>query len=440
LSLREPQDVKMVTTKTIAIKNIPLCIITKFNANIGIKLELIKDIFSEQRIKEIKLHDSGTAFSLKNQHLSIEIRNFMATQIDLKKKLHKKIHVFAEASCLVTQKAFEQATGSSVAKFKASYFENSFSQVVDLTGGLGVETYYWAKQGKKVLYIEQDECLFQLSKFNFDRLGIKNQVSMSCGNSMEFINKVSENALIIADPDRRGLGDARILSTEEFLPNPIQIWDSLRSENVFILIKLPPIIDITYVQNTFKDFNEIIVISHKNEVKEVGVWKMPGSYEKKLTAINIDYLDIPHIYTCNLSNLNSGKEVQTEEYHNEQYLIYPSKAIIKAGLSNQFAQSNELKVIERQLPLYFTNNLSIQLDSIAFEVILHNKYNPKSFSRFLKQHSIKRANLISFSHRLTPISLENKNKLPPGSDYYFFFYLHSATQKHYYFCCKKLNS
>jgi hypothetical protein len=440
LSLREPQDVKIVTTKTIAIKNIPLCIITKFNANIGIKLELIKDIFSERWLKEIKSHDSGTTFSLKNPHLPIDFRNFIATQIELKKKLHKKIPAFAEVSCLVTQKAFEQATGGVVAKFKTDYFNKGFTQVVDLTGGLGVETYYWAKRGKKVLYIERNEFLFQLSEFNFGRLDIKNQVIMKCDNALDYIKQVAENSLIIVDPDRRGAGDTRILSTEEFLPNPIEIWESLRSKNVFILIKLPPIIDITYVQNTFKDLNEIIVISHKNEVKEVGVWKMPGSDEKKLTAINIDFLDNPIIYTCDFSNISSGKEVQTEDYHKEQYLIYPSKAIIKAGLSNHFAQSNDLKVIDRQLPLYFINTLTKQVDSSAFEIILHAQYNPKSFNRVLKQYSISRANLISFSHRLTPISLENKHKLPPGSEYYFFFYLHRTSQKHFYFCCKKLNN
>lgn len=412
----------------------------KFNANIGIKLELLIDIFSEKVLKELKLHESGAEFSLKNPHLSIEVRNFIATQIDLRKKLKKKIPEFAKASCLVTQKAYEQATGSEVAKFKADYFDYKFSQVIDLTGGLGVETYYWAKKGKKVQYIEQDDFLYQLSEYNFDNLGIINQVNMISGDSLAYIKQIPENSLIIADPDRRGEGDARILKTEDFLPNPIEIWNQLRNKNVFILIKLPPVIDITYVRNTFKDFNEIIVLSHKNEVKEIGVWKMPESTEKKITAIDIDYESCPHSFAGDVNKINLIKEDATENYQNEKFLIYPSKAIIKAGLSIDFAQENELKIINNHLPLFLTNNLKKQLDNSVFEIILHNQYNLKTFNQVLKQHVIKRANLISFSHKLTSIALENKHKLPPGNDFYFFFYIDSASKKHCYFCCKKLKN
>ena len=62
----------------------------------------------------------------------------------------------------------EQCSSAATARFKASLARGK--RLLDLSGGLGIDTYYMAAQFEEAVYVEQDETLVQCATHNFQAL------------------------------------------------------------------------------------------------------------------------------------------------------------------------------------------------------------------------------------------------------------------------------
>lgn len=61
--------------------------------------------------------------------------------------------------------------------------------MTDLTGGLGVDCSFLARNFRKVDYVERQEVLCELARHNFPLLGLP-QVTVHCADGVEYLQKM----------------------------------------------------------------------------------------------------------------------------------------------------------------------------------------------------------------------------------------------------------
>ena len=97
----------------------------------------------------------------------------------------------------------EQSSSEATARYKARLFAafggGSFA---DLTGGMGVDTYFMAQRATHADYYETDEELCAVAEHNFAALGADN-IDCHCGNSMVLCESMGACDLLYIDPARR---------------------------------------------------------------------------------------------------------------------------------------------------------------------------------------------------------------------------------------------
>jgi hypothetical protein len=248
--------------------------------------------------KQEEYKDSLLNFDLKSfleEHSStntIKLRKkfplhyrLLAQQLKLYPKALKKLPFFAGHMCFFTSKSFEQSSSEALAGYKAKLFSGNI--LIDLTGGLGADDWAFSGSFNRVISVDCDEELNRLVRLNFEKLGIKN-VERIHSTAEEFIKNQITSALIYIDADRRSnKGKAITLADSE--PPVLNILSRLFEISVTVLLKLSPLIDITYLRKTLSNLERVYVNSFDNEVKEVLVLLKTGHIESPLIiAADID--------------------------------------------------------------------------------------------------------------------------------------------------------
>ena len=100
----------------------------------------------------------------------IEILNQIASKYKAKDKLPT---FFATKNIIFPSKvSIEQTSSEKTAQYKSEMV--SGENLIDLTGGFGVDAFYFAKKVKKVIHCEINEELSSIVKHNFKELKVEN--------------------------------------------------------------------------------------------------------------------------------------------------------------------------------------------------------------------------------------------------------------------------
>ncbi len=133
----------------------------------------IQSFIIENKEKEI----TQTLLNLPKeyQHIRIEIGN----QIKSLQKSKSKLSLWYTTDKILfpPSLSIEQASSEITAEYKADLLKNYSSKIdlknatlVDLTGGMGVDSFYFSKKVRRVIYIEQNELLASLAEHNFRKV------------------------------------------------------------------------------------------------------------------------------------------------------------------------------------------------------------------------------------------------------------------------------
>jgi hypothetical protein len=190
----------------------------------------------------------------------------LATWATNVEKAYTKLPTFARHRCLMPSLSLEQASPEMVAEVMPY---PSGQTAVDLTGGLGVDSYFMARRVQRVIYIEADAELCILAAYNFKRLGV---------NNIEIINTraekwLAENEtlvdLIYADPARRDQRQARISDPDQCFPKISPLLPLIRRRTHHLLLKTSPLFDFREAQRRWNDISTIHFYSVNGEMKEI---------------------------------------------------------------------------------------------------------------------------------------------------------------------------
>src|SRR5690606_28143209 len=145
----------------------------------------------KQFIKDNLKQDINTLALKKNPFPEYEW-SWILNQIQAKQKAEKKLATwFANDNVIFPSTlSIEQTSSETLAKFKSELI--SGEKLIDLTGGFGVDDFYFAKRFKKVVHCEFQENLSAIVQYNFKVLNADNIETIS-GDSISYLEKSTEN-------------------------------------------------------------------------------------------------------------------------------------------------------------------------------------------------------------------------------------------------------
>ena len=140
--------------------------------------------------------------------------------------------------------------------------------VLDLTGGLGVDSWAFSQVAERVEYYERDAELAAAAGRNFAKLGVGN-IEVHC-ETVTPDTELPEADLIYADPARRDAAGRKVFLLEDCTPDILTLLPMLLRKAPAVLLKLSPMADLTMLTGRLgPTLREIHVVELDGEVKEL---------------------------------------------------------------------------------------------------------------------------------------------------------------------------
>ena len=222
---------------------------------------------SDVNALRLQYHGKSMPFSVDDACMQIEMRRKTAGKLPW--FLHHPGFRFG------TAQSAEQASNQNVALFHAFLIGHNRS-VLDMTAGLGIDAMTIAMRGNRVTAFELETKRVEALRHNADILGI-DDLTVVKGDSVLHLQQSEEHYdWIFVDPARRDSGNNRCFLLQDSLPDVVSHQDLLLAHADNVLIKASPLLDITQTLRDFSNVRSIIILSYKNEVKEVLIHLSPG--------------------------------------------------------------------------------------------------------------------------------------------------------------------
>lgn len=213
----------------------------------------------------------------------------LAAQVLGKRKCRQKLPSWFRADGIYYPPllALEQCSSEETAAYKASL--TGGRQLADLTGGLGVDTYYFSRKFSKVLHVEQSEELSAIAAHNLAVLGAKN-VRFYRGDGLGILQGETWSPggtperngpdCIYLDPSRRDAAGKKVFRPTDYQPDFLSHLEQLLSAAPLVMIKTSPLLDLRAGIEMFRYVRAVHVVAVRNECKEL-VWMLSRPAESR---------------------------------------------------------------------------------------------------------------------------------------------------------------
>ena len=333
-------------------------------------------------------------------------------QITVKTKIKDKLPTFfATPNILYPSKISSEQTSSELAAIYKSELILGES-LIDLTGGFGVDTYFFSKKIKHVIHCEIDSELSQIVANNFKVLNAKN-VEFHQGDSFEILKSLNRKIdVIYIDPSRRNASKGKVFMLKDCLPNVPELLDFYFNYSNSIFIKTAPILDISAGLLELKNVKCIHVVAVNNEVKEL-LWEIEKSFSgvTKIKTVNL----LKEKKISFEFDLNNSKIVTYSLP--QKYLYEPNSAIMKSGGFDEISAFYQLPKLHSHSHLY-TSETCIEFPGRIFEIKSSFSYTKTNMKQYLEG---KKANLTIRNFPDTVEIIRKKWKIKEGGESYCFF-------------------
>ncbi len=333
----------------------------------------------------------------------------LAQQIESKRRAEKKLPTWfnTEGIYWPNKRAMEQSSSEKVAKFKAGLVGGE--TLVDVTGGMGVDSWAFTERFENVVYIERDKGLKEIAEHNFKRLERQNVVCNN-HNGLDYVSNMKEKVdCIYIDPDRRHNVKGRVKRLEDCRPNLLEHWDVLCQKAEVVMAKLSPLLDISYVLKSLSGISSVYVVAVQNEVKEVLAVRRPDE-QPGIRAVNL---------------LKSGRDeykrlfdapkAKAEYTMPQQYLYECNAAIMKAQLQDDHCHKFSLCKLHPNSHLFTSDKSAKRFQGKCFEVLQVMKVDKKELAKVIPE---KQANFITRNFPLKANELAHKLDFREGGNIY----------------------
>ena len=383
--------------------------------------QAIQDFINSNLNKDI----SKIAFQ-KNPFPEVDFAVIL-NQITAKSKSEHKLPTWFSTKEIIypSKISVEQTSSEKTAKYKSELI--SGENLIDLTGGFGVDDFYFSKKFKSVVHCEMNYELSDIVNHNFQQLKAEN-IKCFAGDSFEILKNLNRKFdWIYIDPSRRSDAKGKVFMLKDCLPNVPELLENYFKYSENLLIKTAPILDISAGLIELSNVKTIHIVAVDNEVKEL-LWEISKNYSGKIE------IKTANITKEKIEKANFFLEDSPEVFYSEpkKYLYEPNSAIMKSGAFDAVGSQFNLDKLQQNSHLYTSETL-IDFPGRIFEISENIKYGKSEMKQFL-QH--KKANITT---RNFPESVENirkKWKIADGGNLYCFFTTDLNSNKIVLLCTK----
>lgn len=343
---------------------------------------------------------------------------FLCEQIAARRQIREKLPSwYANRELIFPAKiAAEQCSSEQTALYKQRLVETDWT-MCDLTGGLGIDSYFFSRKVKQLTYIERFPAYCEAAAYNFRMLGgdniqVINADTTQCVADLPFVDA------FYLDPARRGESNKRMFALSDCEPNLPELLPELLKHAPRVIAKLSPMADIQKTLGLLPGTVEIHVLSVKNECKEL------------LFVIGREVTTAPPIIHC-VNFVSEGKEVvfdftmkdeQLAEVLKSEgvdgYLYEPNASVLKAGAFKQVAVRYGVKKLHISSHLYTSGQFVSEFPGRIFRVEALYPFSGKLCKGLSKV--IPQANITARNFPLTVEELRKRTKIRDGGTVYLF--------------------
>ncbi|WFO17335.1 class I SAM-dependent methyltransferase [Cellulophaga baltica 4] len=350
---------------------------------------------------------------LKKQQFTAVTQKELTEQLEAKKKCKEKLPTWFNTPEIYypNKLNIEQTSSETTAQYKTNLVNGN--SLIDLTGGFGIDSYFFSKKIAKIHHCELNENLSKIAAHNFEILGRKN-ITCIPENGLEYLSKTEQLFdWIFIDPSRRNDAKEKVFFLADCLPNVPENLPLLFSKSKHILVKTSPLLDFTIGIGELKFVKEIQVVALQNDVKEL-LWILEHNYSGAIT-----------IKTVNLSktateifefNLHTEKETSSSFSEPQTYLYEPNSAILKSGAFKSVGAHFKLNKLHEHSHLYTSDRL-VDFPGRIFKITAVLPYQKKE----LQKQKFTKANITTRNFPEPVASIRKKFKIKDGGDQYLFF-------------------
>jgi hypothetical protein len=364
----------------------------------------------------------------KNPFLEIDWK-LILNQIEAKAKAKDKLPTWFSTSKIIfpSKVAVEQTSSEQTALYKSNLIVGN--SLIDLTGGFGVDTFYFSKIFSKVTHCERNNELSEIVKHNISQLKVDN-INCIFGDSELILSDLNQKFdWIYIDPSRRSNIKGKVFILSDCEPNVPDLLDFYFNYSSKILIKTAPLLDLSAGLKELKNVATIHIIALENEVKEL-LWEIKQNHS-----------DFPIIKTVNITkngiekfefkkSTDTPKPLFSEP---EKYLYEPNAAVMKSGGFDEVSNQYDIKKLHQHSHLY-TSDKEITFCGRVFEIQKQLSYNKIEMKFFLENQ---KANVTVRNFPETVENIRKRWRIKDGGELYCFFTTDLNNNK-IVLLCKKL--
>ena len=364
-----------------------------------------------QQFLQDNLEADLTRLALKPSPFAQVSARELAEQISGKRIAEKKLPSWYRTAGIIypPKLALEQCSSEATAGYKSRLIRGK--RVLDLTGGFGVDSFFFAQTAEQVTHLEPQESLSEIAKHNAAMLGRPN-LQFVQGYAEKFLDETTEKwDTIYLDPSRRVAGQ-KVFRLADCEPNVVDLQAKLFSLSRYILLKTAPLLDIRSALTEITQVSEVHVLSVNNEVKEL-LFLLDREFQGQEPQIHCAGLsgDKEQHYAFKLSD---EKACELRDYAPiGQYVYEPDTAWLKAGCFKLISRDYQLGKLHQHTHLYTSEQLVENFPGRTFRILKNQPY--KNFAKE-KQHL--KANVLTRNFPVNTPELQKKHRISDGGTWY----------------------
>tara|TARA_R110002072_G_scaffold159771_4_gene310810 strand:+ start:458 stop:1651 length:1194 start_codon:yes stop_codon:yes gene_type:complete len=336
----------------------------------------------------------------------------LANQLVAKQKSTKKLPTWFSSDKIYypAKISIEQTSSEITANYKSTII--SGDAIIDITGGFGVDCYYFSRQFKKVIHCEINEELSKIVKHNYQQLNIQN-IHTFCGNGFDYLKGADQVFdCIYIDPSRRDDVKGKVFMLKDcqpYIPPKIDFFFTKANQ---ILIKVSPILDLKNTIRELQNVKEIHIVALHNEVKEV-LFLLEKSYTNPIQIKTINILKSEN----QIFDFIFDEDIYSSYSEPLSYLYEPNVAILKSGGFHQISRKLSVYKLHQHSHVYTSKKL-INFPGRAFKIEQVIPYDKKKLKKLLPDN---KANITTRNFPKTVAQIRKETKIKDGGNTYIFF-------------------
>lgn len=347
-----------------------------------------------------------------SRQLSLEEVSFLADQLSGRALAGSKFPFLSGKPDIIYPPSFymEQTSSEATARFKAGLVHGE--AIIDMTGGFGIDAYFFSEKIKETWYVEQDPVIYDIASHNFQLLNPA--IKAVHADSLQFLEGFDRKAdWIYLDPIRRKK-DRRLSKVEEFSPNIYEVQDLLFAHGRQIMVKLSPMLDITEAVRMFSNkVSNVYVVAVDNECRELLLISDGVAHASPvIESVNLAKGRQERFVTA-LSSANSAVPLS----HPLTYLYEPNAAIFKAQQYDSLAAEYSLFKLHSNTHLYTSDTLHENFEGRVYRVNGIHPFDGKSFSKTVPGDAF---NIKTRNFPVSPAEVAKKLRIKEGGVQYLF--------------------